>query len=203
MSSLSPTASQAPRRPRAAGFALVDVLLAGAVLLIAVLGHVASTVAQHDLSRTERERSAALRTAGRLLEQLRADEDWSGLYARLHLYQTRAGTLGDATALLADGRRTYPPSTYLPGFEAPEGFTVLLEVPHTVDPLTGVGALREDADAPDLLLPADLNGDGRIDAAPRDGDYRFLPVRCTFRWRFEGQRRVQQTRIVVWMRRPS
>ncbi|MHC5012591.1 MAG: hypothetical protein ACYTG6_16865 [Planctomycetota bacterium] len=47
--------------------------------------------------------------------------------------------------------------------------------------------LREDVVAPEFGLPADLNGDGRIDDQPRDDDCIALPVIVTFQWTPPGE----------------
>jgi hypothetical protein len=195
-------ANGARRAPRGvqAGFSLVDVMVASTIMLIVVLGHVASTMAQHELARVERTRSSVLRTAGRFVERLRSDEDWAGLYARLRLHQSQASSRGIQDARLEDGRPTYLPSTYIPGFTAPSGVTVLVDVPHAPDATTGENVLREDVTDAELLLPSDLNGDGAISTEARDLDYQFLPLKTTFRWRMPEQDRVQQLTVITWLR---
>lgn len=182
------------------GFSLVDVMVASTIMLIVVLGHVASTMAQHELARDERTRSSMLRTAGRFVERLRSDEDWAGLYARLRLHQSQAASRGLQDARLTDGRPTYAPSTYITGFTAPPGFTVLVDVPHAPDVVTGDHVLREDVTDAELLLPSDLNGDGIISEQARDHDYEFLPLKTIFRWRAPDQERAQQLTVITWLR---
>jgi hypothetical protein len=175
-------------------------MVGSTIVLIVVLGHVASTMAQHDLSQTESSRSTALRTAGRFLERMRSDEDWVGLYARLRLHQSQAESRGLADARLTDGRRTYPLSTYVTGFVSPADLTVLVDVPFAPDKTTGQNVLREDRNDPALLLPSDLDGDGRVDDLAHDADYVYLPVRATFRWDAPGKGGVQELSVVTWMR---
>ena len=50
-------------------------------------------------------------------------------------------------------------------------------------PTDSKGELLEDLDMPELGLPRDLNGDGKIDKKPLEGnDYRVLPVRIRVSW---------------------
>jgi hypothetical protein len=176
-------------------------MIASVVIVLVVLGHVASTLAQHDLSRTQRSRSEALRVAGQFLERLRADDDWAGLYARLRTAQSAVATNGIAGATLTDGRRTYALTTYYSDFAAPSDVTAIVEVPRDADAITpSLQVLREDMSHPDFLLPADLNGDGTIDDRSHDADYVFLPVRVTFRWPHPGQEGGEQFTSVSWLR---
>jgi hypothetical protein len=48
-------------------------------------------------------------------------------------------------------------------------------------------------------LPADLNGDGVVEASPRDDDYLMLPVVVRLRWRraAEGSNEVV---LATWLR---
>jgi hypothetical protein len=175
-------------------------MVGSTVVLIVVLGHVVSTMAQHHHAQEETTRSEALRTAGRFLERLRSDEDWAGLYARLRLHLSQQATRGLADARLADGRRTYSLSTYVAGFTAPPGMSVLVDVSSAADKASGQQVLREDAIDAQMLLPSDLDGDGVIDDVAHDTDYVYLPVRATFRWDAPGRQGPQQLSIVTWMR---
>jgi hypothetical protein len=175
-------------------------MVASTLMLIVVLGHVASTMAQHELAREERTRSSMLRTAGRFVERLRSDEDWAGLYARLRRHRSQAASRGLQDARLSDRRPTYPPSTYLSGFTAPEGLTVLVDVPHAPDVVTGENVLSENVSDAELLLPSALDGDGIISDQGRDLDYEFLPIKTIFRWRAPDQERVQQRTVITWLR---
>lgn len=183
----------------ARGFAFVDVLVATVVIVIAILGHVASTVAHHRLSHDERSRSSVLRTVGHFIERLRGEEDWATLYARLRIQQSLA--VGDKTLPgLASGLGTFPLKTYVPGFAAPTGLTVLVEVPSGSDAVTDLPVLREDLDLPEYQLPSDLDGDGAIDSVAHDADYLFLPIKATFRWERPGVGGAQQLSVVTWLR---
>jgi hypothetical protein len=174
-------------------------MVATAIVMIVILGHVSSTVAQHNLAQSQRARSEILRCAGEFLERLRGEEDWAGLYARLRYLQGNVASSGIADRTLADGRRTYLPATYFPGFVSPPPMTVLVDVPSSPDEDTGVLILREDASLPDYLLPADLNGDGVVEASARDADYAFLPVRVTFRWDKPVQGGREQFTVLTWL----
>jgi len=67
----------------------------------------------------------------------------------------------------------------------PRTMTCRIELPTTVD-ATGADFLREDVVAPEFGLPADLNGDGVIDAANHAADYQMLPVIIRLEWSTSG-----------------
>jgi prepilin-type N-terminal cleavage/methylation domain-containing protein len=71
------------RSLRDAGFSMVEVLVAGVVLSIALLGYAVAAVGHHRSGAAAAERGVALLTLERFVERMRADTDWTGLYARL------------------------------------------------------------------------------------------------------------------------
>ncbi len=88
---------------------------------------------------------------------------------------------------LRDGRRAFAPQTYYDDFSTPAGvqdFHVAVEVPSapTAGGAEAGSVLREDLPLQRFGLPADLNGDGTIDDASHNDDYRAVPVIVTFRW---------------------
>ena len=187
-----------PRRRRASGFSLIEVMFGTVVLTIALLGHMASTFSEYRLARTDETRSEVLHLARQFVERARSDEDWSHLYARLRALQVLAEKPGIGGERLEDGRRVWPANHYYAEFVTPEwleSFSVLVEVPAADD-----GGLREDLVQPHFGLPADLNRDGTVDAEPRDDDYQALPVVFHLRWHPTGES-PQELRIHTWLRR--
>ena len=191
-----PTPPAAPRRPRRSerGMALIEVFLVVAILGMALLSHAASSVGGFNLMRSEASHSQALETTRHFIERLRTDPDWETLYARL-------AALGDAP-LSGTG---HPPGVFYDGFDVPLTLgevRILVEVPRVAavgaapeDPLV----LREDVDAERFGLPHDLNGDGAIDSAPHDRDYRALPVIVHFHWSAPGEA-PQVLRVATYLR---
>ena len=186
-----------------AGAAVLEVLIAGVMLAIALIGHVSSTVAEHKLNEVQRARREALTATKQFVERLRSDEDWGGLYARLRLLQENAVAAG-AGPRLNDGRRAWFPTAYYADFVPPGDLgelRVLVDVPAAplaVDP-TGPTKLREDLNLVRFGLPADLNGDGVVDGEARGGDYAVLPVSITFRWVPTGKAPAE-LRVDTWIR---
>jgi hypothetical protein len=181
--------------------ALIEILIAGTVLVIASLGLAASVSSGHRLAVSLDERGLATETLQRLVERLRADPDWDGLYARL-VARTRESD-GDTALARLDvdtSLPTFPLSAYYSDLVSPSSLgavTALVQVPVTA--VGGVGALRESATAPRYGLPHDLNGDGTVDAASRALDYRSIPVVVRIRWQRAGQA-AQEVLVGTWLR---
>jgi hypothetical protein len=172
------------------------------VLLIALLGHVSSVLNENRMAREQVARSEALQVVQQLLERLRADEDWAGLYGRLRVLRDAAATVSTGQVRLTDGRRAYDPTTYDPDFVVPEDapvVSVLVDVPSSVPDEGGDEILREDVLLPEFGLPRDLNGDGHVYPDAREGDYVALPIVVTFCWQAPGQP-AQQMRLATWLR---
>jgi hypothetical protein len=92
----APTAVRPKRRD--AGFSLMEIIIGGAVLAVALLGHTASIFSEHRLSRAEQARSTALLASEQFVERLRSDDDWPGLFARLNTLQAISRNAGSMTS---------------------------------------------------------------------------------------------------------
>lgn len=170
------------------GFTLVEVMISAAVLVVAILGFVASAFASHGLSKSVEDRRVAVETLDRFVERLRADPDWAGLYGRLRPLSSESAKDKNLTWLGTDlTLQMWPANSYYADFTPPTSLgtvTFLVQVP--VLTKGGVPALREDEDAPRYGLPRDLNGDALIDDDPRTADNRVLPVVARIRWQHPG-----------------
>ncbi len=175
------------------------------VLAIALLGHLASTGTEQRLSEQQRVRSSVLQTSRQFMERLRSDEDWAGLYSRLRSIQVATALDGKTGTALQSGKLAWAPDDYFDGIVLPsflDDLRVRVEVPMTPTTVAAGGTamrLREDANLTRFGLPKDLNGDGLIDADPRDNDYVALPVEVTFRWVLRG-RGPRELRVSTWLR---
>jgi type II secretory pathway pseudopilin PulG len=192
------------RRPRTqAGFGLVEVLFSAAILVIAVMGNASSVSSSHSGVRQVTDRSKALEVFGRFLEQLRGDEDWGGLYARLRTRTAEGAQDANLTHHGVDpSLATHAPTVYYADFTLPTDLgtvTFLVQVPAS---RAGAGTpltLRENLVAPRYGLPADLNGDGTIASDSRESDYRALPVVIRMRWtRSNGA--AEELVLPTWLR---
>ena len=136
-----------------------------------------------------------------VLDELRADPDWVGLYARLRpLSRESAGDATLSRQCIDTTLATQAAATYYPDFGVPEVLgtvTFLVQVP--VKTVAGVAALREDEVAPRYGLPHDLNGDGVIDGNARDADYRALPIVVRLRWQRVGMP-TSEVILATWLR---
>ncbi len=216
---------QRSARSRQAGFQLVEVLLTTALLAIAVLTEVSTSIGTYRHSRYEMSRSDILQVGRQFMERLRGDDDSAGLYLRLKALQESAVTAPVETKqpdedgygwptpptgptpggpVLPDGRPTWLPQMYYPDFVHPASLHtlgVLVDVPASTpqnDPL-GTTVLREDMNHVGFGLPADLNGDGQIDALSHDHDHVALPVVVTFCWQAPGES-LERLVLRTWIR---
>ena len=192
-----------PRRPVRpdAGFSVVEVLVAGFLLVVGALGFASSVCTSHVLATSVTERGQACETLHRLVERLRADPDWNDLYARLKLLSSEsAGDAGLAWQKVDLSLRTHALTTYYPDLVPPTTLgtvSALVQVPASV--VDGVASLRETQVAPRYGLPADLDGDGRVDGDDRAGDYRTLPVVVRLRWH-RPPRAADEVVLATWLR---
>lgn len=182
-----PASAQLRRTPMR-GTTLLEVTIAVSVLAVGLLAHVAATSSEHRLAAEQETRSHALLAAEQLLERMRAEPDWAGLYDRLRTIEESASASGGSETRLADGRKAFTPQTYYPDFVLPASLAtlrVLVELPPRA-PLdaapTGPSVFREDVVAPEFGLPADLNADGAVDGMARESDYVVVPLQIRLRW---------------------
>lgn len=183
------------------GFTLVDCAIGTSILVVSILGFVATALSGHRLGKRVEERGLAFETLGRFVERVRADPDWAGLYARLRPLSQES--LADKTLKSTANDASLPTqkaSVYYTDFVPPTALgtvTFLVQVPSRT--VGGVAALREDEVAPRYGLPRDLNGDGVIDGNARDADYRSLPLIARIRWQHPGEAS-QEAVLTTWLR---
>lgn len=160
-----------PRRvPRRAGFSLVDVCVAIAILAIAMGTLIGTVFYALRLEEANEETAAASQLARTLLERIDT-LPFEQIYSAYNLNPADDPDPGvDHLALLHGddplqvlGRKGGAAiSVVFPGDEGKE--------------------LREDVDNPALGLPRDLNGDGAVDKQDHSGDYTLLPVTLRLAW---------------------
>jgi prepilin-type N-terminal cleavage/methylation domain-containing protein len=167
---------------RAAGFSLLELMIAVSVLVIGVAFTARSIIASTQLARSNRESVIAVEAARRTIETLRG-EAFAQVFARYN-----------------------PATSDDPGGAAPgPNFVVagLDPMPDDADgrvgqivlpTLAGAGSvLRENMNDASLGLPRDLDLDGVVDGADHAANYRILPVLVRVRWR--GERGAQQVEL--------
>jgi prepilin-type N-terminal cleavage/methylation domain-containing protein len=167
------------RRGKGAGFTLLELMIAIAVLAIAIGGISRSLAATSTLSRATEERGIAIDAALSVMESLRA-ETAGEVYVRYN-----EPTLDDPAVGFSPGRFFAVPSLTLRLGDA-DGFAGEIIFP-------GDGAqLLENGDDDELGLPRDLDADGVVDALDHSLNYTILPVRIRVEWRgVRGFQRVE------------
>jgi hypothetical protein len=168
-------------RRHSAGFTLVEICIAAAVLAIAISGMLGALIAGFSLDRVNRESAIAQQAAQAALEQLQ------GL-PFAEVYRSYNGWNGDDVGLTQVARGA---SFAVPGLDPQigDGDGICGEVLFPTLVVGVVPQLRENV-ADDMLgMPRDLDGSGAVDALDHSGNYRLLPVRVRVQWRGAPGRR--------------
>lgn len=169
------------RRHRSAGFTLVEVSVSITVLVLGVLGMLASVTTGDRLILENRETRQAFVAAQTMFAELQSQPIET-------VFQRYNGTKSDDPG----GGTLSPGSTFtacgLARFTADSGeATGELRFPSS----NGTH-LREDLDLPSLGMPRDLDGDGVISQTPLTKTPLILPVAITVRWQTsKGPREVE------------
>ncbi len=186
-----PTGRAGARRLRA-GFTLLEVMFAAAILAIAISGAASAMLSSIQLDRVNRETAIATQGARRILEQVQ-DAEFGDLWA---LYNHDLAD--DPPAAVAAG--TVPGADFaVAGLSLqegdPDGANGEVVLPAVLN--MGVWELREDIVDPALGMPMDLNGDGIVDGIDHSGDYLIVPVRARVQWRgVSGERTLELVTII-------
>jgi type II secretory pathway pseudopilin PulG len=161
-------------RRRAAGFTLVEVATATAILALVCVGVLGSLTLGVKQSRMAADYGLAVDAARRKAEQL-FSQPFRQVFA---LYNE---VTSDDPGGVGTG---FGPNFAVPGLaprpDDPDGYPGKIIFPTAAGNL---GQLAENVSIPQLGLPRDLNGDGRIDATNVSASYNLLPVIIEVSWR--------------------
>ena len=177
--------TRAPRGTGTGGFALIELVVAIAILAVAFAGISTSLASSMSLRRSNQETARAVRAALGVAEVLR-DETFDEVFARFN-----ADPDDDP-----DGIGTAPGQNFaVPGLAAQDGDADGF-VGRIVFPGDGL-TLREDVASRDHGMPRDLNGDGdALDAV--EADYQVLPLTIVVAWQgSRGQSSIQLPTILT------
>lgn len=167
---------ESPRRA-AAGFTLLEGMIAFTMLCIAMVGVLSTMVETKALRVATRETMLASQAAQGVLDDMSA-QDFAQLFA---LYNADPaddpGGNGTAPGNAFDVRGLTPRRGDF------DGMVGSIEFPG------GPGALLESAVDPGLGMPHDLNSDGVIDGNDHSASYTLFPVRVRVEWLSEGGER--------------
>lgn len=185
----SPLSAGIGRRPAVAtpltrrdGYTLLEVIIAGPIILIAGLILISTMTAASNGQANGLERARAIETLRSVVEKMR-NEDFEDV---LSLYN--ADPFDDP-----GGPGTAPGQEFwidaAPGLEAPgggpPGRVRLPLVDVSEDAVLPVWELREDMVDERLGMPRDLDGNGGIDDIDHSTDFRILPVIVEVEWTSE------------------
>ena len=154
-----------------AGFTVVELLIAVTVMMIALMGVVATITSVGTLGAANEDSARAYQAARSMVETLQSESP-EDVFARYN--DDPADDPGGAGT--APGRHFAVPGLRVQTGDA-DGF-----VGQVLVPATAGGALREDVDDQGFGLPRDLNGDGAIDGDDHADDYILLPIRVRMEW---------------------
>lgn len=184
-------AEHGARVVRRSGFALIELIVAGSVLMIGALALVQTFAVSREVGRSNRETAVAAEVARGVLEQLESFTPHAAIFA---LHNAAPGDDPGGLAPIAGftGSGFDVPAL---GVAAGDLDGLVGEVVFPIDLLTG--ELREDLDLPELGMPRDLNGDLVIDGDDRANDYILLPTLVRLRWESAGRVRSYEVRTIL------
>jgi hypothetical protein len=171
-----------------AGFTLIEVMMAGGILIFAALALSQATAQSMKLAQSNRETALAQAALRQAVEdvQARPFEDIFFLFNSI--------ASDDPAGQTAPG-----PHFDVPGLTAraddPDGMVGRIFLPEVTDLFTS--SLLEGIQDASLGMPRDLNGDGDIDNSNHSGDYQILPVRVRLEWTGKGGDRMVEVRTMV------
>ena len=174
--------------PGRAGFSMIEVLLGVLVLVVAVLGTMASITSAAMVGRSTRETTIAHKAAQRMLERMHG----------MPCSQV-VGTFNTQPNDDPGGANTAPgPNFAVPGLDVrdgdPDGFAGEVLLPLGFPD----SKIEEDMVDPSFGMPRDLNGDGVVDGVDHAGDYIIMPVRVRVEWTgTSGERAVEIESILA------
>lgn len=157
------------RRPRAAGFTLIEVVLTMAVLLVGALAVTSTSVVTESLARTDRERRTVAMAVKSTVEEVKAAA-----------VQALDAEEGWARSLAADYAAGGIPGNEVdvPGMTPIEGENAVCAVQVVTD------ETLSDLDlGVNLGMPRDLDGDGVVANTDVRGSATLLPVIVRAQWR--------------------
>jgi type II secretory pathway pseudopilin PulG len=153
---------------------LIEVVVAMSVLVVGLLAYMRAITSAALAARTTRETTLATEAAWRVIESMRAQQNFNQVFS---LYNTT--TADDPGGIAAPGA-----NFAVPGLRAvvgdPDGMPGEIVFPTTT--VGGAVQLREDFVNAKLGMPRDVNGDGVIDGNDHSADYQLLPVLVRVRW---------------------
>ncbi|MEW6745532.1 MAG: hypothetical protein AB1486_22495 [Planctomycetota bacterium] len=171
-----------------AGYGIVETMFALAILTVAFLAHASLTVTGKAHNRLNEEKRLALEALRAQLEILRNFD-----------FHTCFAAFDEATINDPPGARG--PHFDIEGLSSSpsdaDGRVGRIVFPTAVPDEGGAPVLREDVADPRLMMSADLDGDGLIDAFAKDTAYVHLPVLVEARWR--GSAGDARVTLATWL----
>lgn len=165
------------RRTARSGLTLLELCIAMAVLAVALVGYAKTVARTTTASRTSREAALANEAARVTMESMRA-QAFANIFA---MYNTTA--LDDPAGVASPGAN-FAVAGLEPRVGDADGMPGEIVFPVTT--VAGQPQLRENLVNAEFGMPADLTGEGTIDAVNHAANYKMLPVIVRVRWRGQG-----------------
>ena len=165
-----------PECARKAGFTLLELMMAAAVMVVGLMGFLQVIVMAIGSSNANREADLATDAARQQIEVMQAS-----------IFQDLFRTFNDDPSDDPGAPGTAQGADFaVAGLDAdpadPDGMVGRIELP-SVAVVGSPQQLREDFQSTSLGTPRDLNGDGNQDSLDHSSDYKILPVVVRLRWR--------------------
>ncbi len=156
---------------------MIELCVAMAVLAVALVGYAKAVAGTTVASRTSREAALANEAARLMVESLRA-QPFANVFA---MYNTSAAD--DPVGITSPGA-----NFAVAGLDARKGDAdgMAGQILFPVTMVGGVPQLRENLVDASFDMPADLTGEGTIDALNHAANYKALPVIVRVRWKGTG-----------------
>lgn len=181
---------------RRSGVSLLEVLFSIVVIVLSIIGLIASMLQGMALDQASRESELAMHAAREVIETMRSTERFNEIYSRYNSDPSDDPLASEGEGVIVEeessnSRVSISASAFsvkglAPRSDAGDRFVGRIEFPDNSLAAAGGGSspagLREDVEDEDFGMPRDLDGSNSVDNQDHSSDYMILPVRIVLEW---------------------